>query len=80
MLEMCGKIGEQGADLSLERWKDSCFFLPFKLNARISENQYSKEIGDRVLHKPSVPPGGKTSLFLRFKSTTTYVIRSDIHI
>ena len=47
MLEQMGKIGEMGADLSLERWMDSSFFLPFKLNARTSENQYSGQLGDR---------------------------------
>ena len=75
MLEQVGKIGEMGSDLPLDRWKDSSFFLPFRLNARTSENQYSGNIGDRILHKPSVPTGGKASLFLRFNNTTSYVIR-----
>ena len=75
MLEQCGKIGEHGSDLSLERWKDSYFFLPFRLNARTSDNQYSGDVGDTVLHKPSVPSGNKVTLFLRFKKTTSYVIR-----
>lgn len=68
-------IGEQGADLSKERWLDSSFFLPFKLGARTAENQYSDGLSDRVLQKPTVVNGGKTSLFLRFETTTTYVIR-----
>ena len=75
MLESCGFIGEEGADLSKERWLDSSFFLPFKLGARYSDNQYNDEIGDKILQRPTVANAGKTSLFLRFETTTTYVIR-----
>ena len=75
MCEQMGFIGEMGAGLSLDRWKDTSFFLPFKLSARTSDNQFSGNIGNRILQKPSVPTGGKTSLYLRFKNTTSYVIR-----
>ena len=78
MLEQMGMIGEQGAQLSMERWLDSSFFLPFKLSARTSENQYSGVLGDRILHKPTLPNNGKSSLYLRFKDTTTYVLRVTI--
>ena len=61
----------------MERWLDSSFFLPFKLNARIAENQYTDMVGDRVLHKPTIS-NGKTSLFLRFSKATEYVIRVTV--
>lgn len=75
MLEHMGMISEMGADLSMERWLDSSFFLPFKLSARTSENQYSGMVADRILHKPTLSTNGKSSLYLRFKEATTYVIR-----
>ena len=49
----------------------------FRLNATTAENQYSGDVAENIIHKPTLS-SGKASLFLRFKNATTYVIRSEI--
>ena len=71
-MENLGLITEQGCDLSLERWLDSSFILPFRMSPDF--NTYSPEIAERILQEPVVAHG-KYKLFLEFENPTTYVIR-----
>ena len=78
VLEHCGFLSEQGCPLPLEIWKSSFFFLPFKVSANSSSTNFTGLAADKVLHKPTITGNrGKASLFLRFKKTTTYIVRLD---
>ena len=71
-MESLGLINEQGCDLSIDRWLDSSFILPFRISPDF--NTYSPEISERILQEPVVSHG-KYKMFLEFDGPTTYVIR-----
>ena len=71
-MELLGKISEDGCDLSMERWLDSSFCLPFKISSELSN--YGPDLSERILQAPIVP-NGKYSLYLEFENPTTSVLR-----
>ena len=76
VLEHCGFLNEQGSPLSLKIWKSSFFFLPFRVSANSSTTNFTGMAADKILHKPTITGNkGKASLFLRFRQTTSYIIR-----
>ena len=76
-MDTLGLINENGCDLSLDRWLDSSFLLPYKLSHEL--NSYSADLHDRILQTPTVK-NGKSRLYLEFHSPTTYVIRLVIPV
>ena len=71
-METLGQLNQDGTLLSIERFYDTSFMLPFKLSHEL--NSYSPELAQRVLQEPTIK-NSKTHLFLEFNSPTTYVIR-----
>lgn len=72
MLESCDKLSRLGADLDMETWLSSSFFLPFKTTFEL--NSYSGVTGERIQQKP-IGQNDKYNLYLKFSAATTYVIR-----
>ena len=71
-MDTLGQLSEQGTKLSLERFMDTLFFLPFKMSHEL--NSYSPDTSQRVLQQQTVK-NTKTHLYLEFNAATTYVIR-----
>ena len=55
--------------------QDSFFFLPFRLSPVTNDTQFSGLEGDRILHKPTIANSKNATLFLKFRASTSYVIR-----
>ena len=71
-MEHLGLITDEGCDLSLERWLDTSFCLPFKVSAEVAN--YSSDIAEKIIQRP-VLNNGKFTLFMEFDHPTSYVIR-----
>ena len=65
-------------ELSLERWLDSHFFLNFSLNAPTGDNQYTGLASEKIIFEPTTNSNGKCNLFLKFATSTEYVIRATV--
>ena len=70
-----GKISENGCDLSMERYYDSSFFIPFRLDGQLGN--YSADVQNRLQQRATVPHS-RIRLFLEFKKETSYVIRVSV--
>ena len=75
-IDTLGLMSNDGCALSLERWLDSSFVLPFRLSHEL--NSYPPDISERLIQTPPLNHA-KTRLFLAFEKETTYVIRSVYH-
>ena len=74
-METLGKICEEGCDLSLDRWLDPSFILPFKISSEPAN--YGPDLSEKILQQPIIP-NGKYSLFMEFEKPTTYVLRVTV--
>ena len=72
-MEQVGLITQEGCDLPMDRWKDSSFFLPFKISPEVAN--YSADMSEKVLQRPIPNNSGKFALFLEFEEPTAYVLR-----
>ena len=70
-MSLSGLLDEDGLELSMERYYDSSFFMPFKLSPELPN--YGPELAEKILQEPIVP-NGRYTLFLEFPEVTTFVI------
>ena len=74
-MSLSGLLDEDGLELSMERYYDSSFFMPFKLSPELPN--YGPELAEKILQEPIVP-NGRYTLFLEFPEVTTFVIRISV--
>ena len=74
-MSIAGLLDEDGLELSMERYYDSSFFMPFKLSSELPN--YGPELAEKILQEPIVP-NGRYTLFLEFPEVTTFVIRVSV--
>lgn len=75
-MDQLGKFNENGVDLSMSKWLDSHFCLPFRLSPELAH--YGPDLSEKILQKPILPNNARYNLFMEFETTTEYVIRVTV--
>ena len=74
-MSIAGLLDEDGLELTMDRYYDSSFFMPFTLAPELSN--YSPEMAEKILQEPIVS-NGRYTLFMEFPTVTTFVIRVSV--
>jgi len=73
-MDTLGLLGDNGCQLSYDRYFDTSFMIPFKLSHELQN--FDPALSERIIQPPTVK-NGRSKLYLQFSSPTTYVLRSD---